>query len=444
MRRLAAALLCVLLSAHPGISGAQSDVPDLGRAEALLRAGKAEEAWQMLSPHEFQHAGRQEFDYLLGMAALESGRENLATFILERVIAVNPGHMAARLEMGRSHFALRDYEQAKREFNTVLDSNPPNAVRIVVLDYLERLQHARPASGVELMGYLELTLGRDTNVNAATSQSSVFVPALGTEFVAAEPQFTRQADSFATVGGGLEVSKASTRHTVFGGANLKQRSHSDFDRFDSRLAELHLGLQTQTGERDSLRFVAIHNEYDLDHASYRRMQSGTLEWTRQLGSRSRLSLFGQGYRIRYLQQDVQSSSSDLLLAGISGAHTLDAATRALAFGSFYVGKDNAVAGRDDGDRGLRGFSLTVQRRILIAVDAFASFSRLDSDYQQQNASFGITRRDRQFDIAVGLSWQMAPGWFLRPQVLRTRNQSNVPLSDYSRTETALTLRRVWD
>ena len=444
MRRLAAALLCVLLSVH-GICGAQSDVPDLGRAEALLRAGKAEEAWQILSPHEFQHAGRQEFDYLLGMAALESGRENRATFILERVIAVNPGHMAARLEMARSHFALRDYEQAKREFNTVLDSNPPSAVRIIVLDYLERLQHARPASGVDLTGYLELTLGRDTNVNAATSQSSVFVPALGTEFVAAEPQFTRQADSFAAIGGGLEISKAvNARHTVFGGGSLRQRSHSDFDRFDSRLAELHLGLQTQTSERDSLRAVAVHNDYDLDHASYRRMQSGTLEWTRQLGSRSRLSLFGQGYRIRYLQQDVQSSSSDLLLAGISGAHTLDAATRTLAFGSLYVGKDNAVAGRDDGDRRLRGFILTVQRRVLVAVDAFASFSRLDSAYQQQNASFGITRHDRQSDIAVGLSWQMAPGWFLRPQVLRTRNQSNVPLSDYSRTETALTLRRVWD
>ena len=77
-----AALVFATLLAVAGGAHSQAG-PDLGSADALIRAGKAEEAWQLLAPHESQRAGDAEYDYLLAVAALESGRENLATFILE-------------------------------------------------------------------------------------------------------------------------------------------------------------------------------------------------------------------------------------------------------------------------------------------------------------------------------------------------------------------------
>src|SRR5688572_20406570 len=130
MRWIPSVLLCIVLGAHAGTGLSQAlDNPVLGKAEALLRAGKAGDAWQLLSPLEAQHAGQPDFDYLLGIAALESARPNRATFILERVITVNPGHLAARLEMARAYFALGDFERAEREFNLILKASPPAETR---------------------------------------------------------------------------------------------------------------------------------------------------------------------------------------------------------------------------------------------------------------------------------------------------------------------------
>src|SRR5687768_16113255 len=130
MRWIAAVVLCVLLGVRAGLALPQAlDHPALGEAEALVRAGKAEQAWALLAPLEREHAGRPDFDYLLGLAALESGRPNRATFVLERVITVNPGHLAARLEMARAYFALNDFERAEREFGFILQSAPPAEIR---------------------------------------------------------------------------------------------------------------------------------------------------------------------------------------------------------------------------------------------------------------------------------------------------------------------------
>jgi hypothetical protein len=39
---------------------------------------------------------------------------------------------------------------------------------------------------------------------------------------------------------------------------------------------------------------------------------------------------------------------------------------------------------------------------------------------------------------------MGQGWYLRPQLVRTRNASNIPVHDYGRTETWISVRREWN
>ena len=266
----------------------------------------------------------------------------------------------------------------------------------------------------------------------------VFVPAPRNGVRRAEPQFTRQAIASPRTrrpGG----TKAVSTPTRFSAALTKKRSHSDFDRFDSRLAELHLGLQTHTSARDS-RVRGVHNEYDLDTQA-----TQDASWTmegRGSSAAVRGCRFRTGYRIRICSKTCNRSSALCLPASAARIPWMLppepspwALLRRQGQCCRRPRRWRPALARLQPDRAAPDPR---------TVDAFASFSRIDSDYQQQNASFEVTRHDRQSDIAVGLSWQMARGWFLRPQVLRTRNQSNVPLSDYSRTEAALTLRRVWD
>ena len=406
-----------------------------------MREGKAEEAWQLLAPQEAQYAGRIDFDLQLAIAALESGRENLATFILERVLARNPDHVAARLELARALYALRDYERAEREFDAVLKAAPPPSIRSAVEGYQARMRGGGPAAERPTGAYVEISVGRDNNVNAATSQGSVFVPSLGTDFV---PAHIRQADGFTALGAGMEGTRAlSGGAALSGAADLRLRRHDDLREFDSQLIDLQGALQLPAGQRGNLRFGLHHNEYRLDDASYRRMQSGSAQWSRMLAEPTRFTVHAHASRIRYLREDVRSSSSDLVVLGVGGAHVLRSGHT--LSGSVQIGYDEAVADREDGDRMLRGVSLAWQTpRLAPSLEAFAAGSFLQSDYRRENADFGVLRRDRRSELVLGLAWRMAPGWHLRPQLAHTENRSNLELNAYHRTEASLTLRRTWN
>lgn len=445
MRRLPATLLLSVLLVAIAPAGLCQPI-ELGRAQRLLREGKAEQAWRLLSPLERQHAGQPEFDYLLAVAALESGRANLATFVLERVIVANPGHVAARLELARAYFALSDFERAQRELDFLASSDPPAEVRSLISRYRDKLREAYPsdAAAGRFSGYVEGAVGRDTNPNAAAARGSVFIPSLGAELIL-DPELVRQADEFAALGAGLEYAKPlGGSLTLLAGGDLRQRWHDDLHAVDALAFDLHLRLKQRLDARDGMQYTVRHGEFDVDQPRYQRMQSASAEWSRLAGERARLAFSAHGYRIRYLREDARGSSSNLFGLGANAAYVLDARTRTVALGGAFIGVDDAVRDRADGDRRVYGVSGGLQRLVHPRVELFVSAAMLDSDYRRTNPDFGVTRRDRVLDATLGLSWQFAHGWSLRPQVARTVHRSNIEVNDYRRTETSLTLRRVWD
>jgi tetratricopeptide (TPR) repeat protein len=234
--------------------------PALRQADALIRQGKPEQAWQLLAPLEIQQAGEPNFDYLLGIAALESGRPNRATFILERVIAGNPGHLAARLEMARAYFALGDYERAERELDLILKSSPTPQTTAVTRSYLARLPERSPLANDRLSGYLEFTLGRDTNVTAASAQTGVPLPALGTEFLP-DSLSLRRPDDFAALGASLEYNHfLRSGVALIGGVDFRQRWNSNMDAYDTRIIDLQVALRHELRGGDRMQYSVRHND----------------------------------------------------------------------------------------------------------------------------------------------------------------------------------------
>ena len=443
MRWIHAAISCLVLCLASNGLAQTPHSPALRHADALIRQGKPEQAWQLLAPLEIQHAGEPNFDYLLGIAALESGRPNRATFILERVIAGNPGHLAARLEMARAYFALGDYERAEREFDLILKSSPTPQTRAVTRSYLARLPERSPLANDRFSGYLEITLGRDTNVTAASAQTDVPLPALGTEFLP-DSLSQRRPDDFAALGASLEYSHfLRSGLALIGGVDFRQRWNSDMDAYDTRIIDLQVALRHELRGGDRMQYSVRHNDFELDNSGYRETQGLAAQWTRAWGGRARIGISSDAYRIRYRSEEAQAGNSNLVAIGANGTYLLHERSGTLVVGGIYIGEDNAVAARVDGDRRIYGLSVGGQRRILPQIDAFARYSLLRSRYEEENPGFGVTRRDRQHDAAIGVSWQMAKLWSVHPQIVRTRNRSNLPLNEYSRTETSLSLRRAF-
>src|SRR3546814_19662724 len=59
--------------------------------------------------------GDPEFDYQLGMAALDAGRYGEAVIALQRVLAVQPNNAPARAELARAYALAGDIDTARAE-----------------------------------------------------------------------------------------------------------------------------------------------------------------------------------------------------------------------------------------------------------------------------------------------------------------------------------------
>jgi len=81
---------------------------------------------------------QQEFD--AAMAAIEQQRLRTARERLTSLLAANPSLSRARLELAKVHYLSRDYADARREAQKVLDDpNTPPAVRATVLAFLAQI-----------------------------------------------------------------------------------------------------------------------------------------------------------------------------------------------------------------------------------------------------------------------------------------------------------------
>ena len=84
LRGFLLAFLCAV-----GASAAAQDAT-LERARELIAAKQAKAAYALLSPLETARAGEPDYDYLLGLAAIDAGERTRGIFALERVLAVRP------------------------------------------------------------------------------------------------------------------------------------------------------------------------------------------------------------------------------------------------------------------------------------------------------------------------------------------------------------------
>src|SRR5689334_6440898 len=87
-RRTSALILAALLSTSALFAYGADEV--LVKAKSFLDANNAQAAYNLLAPLQSQRAGDPDFDYLLGVAALDLGKNTEAVFALERVLSVRP------------------------------------------------------------------------------------------------------------------------------------------------------------------------------------------------------------------------------------------------------------------------------------------------------------------------------------------------------------------
>jgi outer membrane protein len=406
------------------------------RARLLLQQKNPQAAYALLAPLESRRAGEIEFDYLLGIAALDSGHREQAVFALERVLSVNPNYAQARAEIARAYFEMGEKENAKREFQNVRDANPPEEVKRTIDRYLSALE-VGPAR--RLNGFVELGFGHDSNVSSATASSQIAIPAFGGIQVNVAP---RQSDNFIAAAGGLNyVYEFSPAWAVVAGAAARGQFNNKHNEFNTGILDGNLGLRWSRA-KEAVTVGYQGQDFQVDSKDFRTTNGLVAQWQHNYSQYDQASLFAQFADLKYPDQSPRDATRTIY--GVAFGHGWDAPSRPVVFGSLYGGEEKT---KDSGFKDLGhkpvGVRFGGQMSMSSATELFGLLSYEQRTYGADDAFFLVTRRDKQADLRLGVNYAFRPTWLLVPQVSYTNNRSNIDLNKYNRTVVSLVLRKTF-
>lgn len=429
--RLSLYAVCLLFA---GIVRADAVVDD---ARMLLDKGDAKAAYAILAPLEPARAGDPHFDFLLGLAALESGRHTNAVFALERVLAVAPNHVRARAEIARAYAALGETKAAKQEFDNVKQLGVPSEVTATIDRLLAAIERAEDEGRTTVHGYIEGTIGHDTNVNSATAGRDVTVPGIGTFLL--DPEGVKRSDSFTSVAMGANLRKPLDKEwALIAGLSGNKRVNENVDIFDTGGVDAHVGL-VRTYGKNVFSLAAQYNQFWVDNDRYREALGFTAQWQHNYDARNQASLFLQYADLHYPSQDLRDA--DRFVIGANFAHAL-AGFKTVFYGSVYGGEEVAERGgfQRFGHK-LWGARAGAQHEFHRDAKLFANVGYESRHYSGSDPFFLKTRDDDQWNLGIGVAWTPAKNWRVTPQFQYTHNKSNIGLNAFRREVVSITVRR---
>jgi tetratricopeptide (TPR) repeat protein len=409
-------------------------------AEKLINSGKAADAYALLSPQQENLAGDPDYDYLLGIAALDSGKPNEAIFALERVLAVYPDNLQARAEIARAYFATGEKELARQEFEAVQSRHPPREVNATIQKFLDAINQGQGPQSTLLSGYLEAALGSDSNVNSATGSSQVAIPAFGGAIATLNASGVETKDSFANISGGGNVRHVlSSDWAMFGGASFDERLNSTRHVFNTGTINGNVGLNLSKAENSYSAALQLQS-FSVDNKRYRDGTGMTMQWQRDLKNSSQFSSYLQYTHLKYPDQSTRNANRYVL--GAAYASVLGGNLTPAVYAGLYAGQEKEQqSGVPYLGQKLYGVRTGGELNISAQTKLFASVSVESRHYGGDDPFFLVTRKDTQADLNMGAKYVMRKLWTLTPQLAYTKNQSNIIINEYKRTLLSVSLRR---
>ncbi len=406
----------------------------LRQAESLINAGQHQEARAILDPLEADYIGDPRYDYLAGLALLETGESGRAVLALERAIAADPRFAGARLDLARAYYASGSYGEARREFETLRDENPPPAARRAIDDYLALIANRQRRLRMEYR--LGSRAGYDSNANSATAENDF----LGFDLI----ERSRETSSpFGEVSGGITLLKPLSRRLLLDTRlNLRQRNNPDASFVNSRGGDISVGLRRiSERSRQSLRLQTYRVDVDGEKNSDGVALSGS--WDRQVRRNLRLGLLGRLGQVRF-GEELRVKDANQILAGLTARWSFGGG-RGEVGGSLLAGSDDPRESESRYARDLLGLRFDAGWNFGPQFRAQFTAGLMESDYDSVffEQEFDSPRSDTLTNAAIRLDWRISPKWLMSHVVAYTNNDTDVKIFAYERVETSLSFNRYW-
>jgi outer membrane protein len=288
-----------------------------------------------------------------------------------------------------------------------------------------------------LRAFMEVGGGYDSNVNAGVAQADLSLPVLGPVTVA---DFgVKKGAGFAVVAGGATydypVAPGVILHAGGWGSGNFYARESEFN-----LASLGAaaGASYLSGPNTFSANYA-YGEILLDGDGYRSTNGLGVEWRRQLNEQSQLWIAPQYAWISY--------------SGANQPRDVDLASLAVGYRRWWLtgwqpvldllvlgGDEHSRQDRPDLARNLVGGSVALSASPSPQWSLTGALSYVRSNYDGAIPLIDVTRRDDNFVVDAGVAYFFTRNWSSKLEYQYMRNNSNIPLYEFSRNVVALKLR----
>lgn len=418
--------------ASPAYAEADKIVPT---AAQLLRSGKAGEAYALLAPQLEQRASDPDFNYALGLAALDSGRTAEAILAFQRVLAMKPDQAEARSELARAYAMSGDVDTARAQFDTVLqDPSLPDPVRQRFTQLERNFSKQIKGGGSDVTGFVDASTGYDTNINTATNLTSVTIP-LFAVFGPGQLGGNARAlsDGFGEVQAGVSgVAAVGRQDRVFGSVLGDYHDNFRSNAFDQASATVTGGVAHSFANRDTLSLSGQFQQFWLGRQSYRQALGAIGQYTHSLSGGRALSLSVQYFRFNYDNQPLLDANRYALAVSYA-----DRRFAVSASGGHEATRDPA------GDAQSNTFgeaNIAAEIPLATRLSAIGGIGVDIRRYDAPDALFLVARHDERIDASAGLKFLISKAASVRPRITYSRNFSNIAIYDYARFTASVGVR----
>ena len=433
-----------------GRLASEQDAAMIRAAAELVRVKNSDKAYAQLAPMEDRLAGNPDYDYVYGVAALDSGHPAQAVVALRSALKVRPDFHTARAELGRALAAMGDLAGAKREFEAVRNVQElPPVVRDAVGRHITAIDTAAAnQSAKHYSGYLETSVGYDTNVNAGPSNQTLLIPALaflGPATIA--PQATPKRAGFYEIAGGFNGALPINNETaVF--ANLVGNIHPlfDYSEFRTALAGGETGIARQVQNFGIFSVSGIAQTFFLGGKTFRNIYGAAGQWRRPITEGWDTSLALSWLRLGYPNIDCTPDpagcqDTNRYTATGTVVRRFDTSMKPAVSLAANVGKEVAITdGFDFLSYKFVGVRSGFEVSPLAWMTLFAQAGYEDHRYEADYPLFFIPRHDQVFDILGGVEFKLSDAVSIRPTVNWSQTRSNVSIFENKRWISQAALR----
>lgn len=413
----------------------------IDKAQALIKAGDYKAAYELLEPLETERSGDVQYDMLLGISGVQGGENSRGIFALERVLAIEPNNIEARAMIAKGYYRAGEADNAKAEFNNVLSQKPNDQITKLVEDNMLAIDKATGQT-TAFAAYLDFGIGHDSNINSATSSSTINASIAGSPLIplTLSPSSQEQGSNFVNTAAGISVRIPLNKNvSAFGSLAGTSKINWSTEEFDTSSLDYSAGVNIKHNI-DSFTLALQGGSFSVNANTFREAIGLSGQWQRDVDDHNQISAYVQGSELEYPDSSVRDARRYVVGAG--WGHSFDGDKAKVVYLSAYGGTERTDDSSFDFlSNRLYGLRALGQMAINYKLIAYAGVSYEHRKYDEQDPAFLITRRDNQYDFNVGLRYLPGNNFTIKPQFTYIDNRSNNSLFEFDRYILSINVRK---